>query len=99
MPADQVKQREQIDPDDVDKVPVQAEIFNKGYVARGIRAGLCAEDHESQNGDADDHVQGVHARHRKIEEKVELGVSRHIGLQRRVVVLLVDLGVALRIQE
>ena len=37
VPADQVKQREKEDPDDVDEVPVQAEVLDKRDVARWCR--------------------------------------------------------------
>jgi hypothetical protein len=36
MPADQIEQREEIDPDNVDKVPVEAEVLDKRDVPRGV---------------------------------------------------------------
>ena len=61
---------------------------------------LRPEDHESENGDADDHVQRVHAGHGEVEEEVELGVARHVERQRLVLwIFLVHFLVGCRIQE
>ena len=66
----------------------------------GVGAGSGPEDHESQNGDADDHVQRVHAGHGEVEEEVDLGVPRHVERQRLVIgYSLVDFGVGRRINE
>ena len=51
MPADQIQQGEEIDPDNVDKVPVKPEVFDKRDMSRGIRSGLRSEDHEDQDRD------------------------------------------------
>src|ERR1035437_9322146 len=82
--ADQIEQREQEDPDNVHEMPVQAEVLNKRDVAAGVCSGAGAEDHEPQDADADDHVQGVHAGHGKVQREVQLGVARHVEGQRLV---------------
>ena len=98
VPADQIQQREEIDPDDVDKVPVEAEVLHKCDVARGVSPGPGAEDHECQNPDADDHVQRVHAGHEEVEREVNLGVPRHVqgsGLSS----YSVNFGIGVRIEK
>src|SRR5580698_4571248 len=71
VPADEIEKREQEDPDDVDKVPVQAEVLDKRYVAGCVGIVPGAVDHVAQNRDADDHVQRVHAGHGEVQEEVE----------------------------
>src|ERR1035441_3207385 len=99
VPADQVEQREEIDPDNVDEVPVEAEVQHKGRMARGVSPGPGAQDHESQYPDADNHVQGVHAGHEEVERKVKLGVARHIQRKRLVVIFRKDFRLRLRIDK
>src|SRR6185503_6615023 len=99
MPTDEVQQREEIDPDDVDEVPVEAEVFDECDVAGGVGTGSGSEDHEHENTDSDDHVEGVHAGHGEIEEEVEFGVPGHVVRQRLILVFLVDFGVALWVKE
>ena len=41
MSADQVEQREQEYPDDVDKVPVQAEVLHEGDVPEQLMVSEC----------------------------------------------------------
>src|SRR5665213_2404935 len=98
MSADQVEQREQVDPDDVDKVPVEAEVLNECDVTGGVSPGSCSEDHVSEDTDTDDHVQCVHSGHGEIEEEVKLGVTGHIQRQ-RLVVILRDVGIRSWIEE
>src|ERR1039458_5422020 len=99
MSADQIQQREEIDPDNIDKVPVEPEVLNKGHVPRCVSPGPRAEDHESKYPDADNHVQRVHPGHEEVEREVELGVARDIQRQRLVVVFLEDLGIGSGIEE
>src|SRR5258708_7803078 len=80
--ADQVKQWEQEDPDDVDKVPVQSEVLHERNVPRRVGSGLRSENHVSQQADADNHVQRVHAGHGEIETEVHLSVPRHVQRKR-----------------
>src|ERR1700729_4175896 len=77
IPADQIQQREQKDPDDVDKVPVQTEVLDIGDVPSCIGSGSRSHKHESENRDADDHVQRMHAGHGEIQEEVHLGLRGH----------------------
>src|ERR1035437_10166518 len=87
MPADQIEQREQEDPDDVDKVPVEPEILNEREMPVGISTCSRTEDHEAQNPDANDHVQRVHAGHGEVEKEVKLRVASHVQRQGLVMVL------------
>jgi len=97
VPADQIEQREEIDPDNVDKVPVQTEVFNKRNVSRGIRPGLARKIMYPKNPDTIIMCRAWHAGHEEIEREVELGVDRHIRRQRLVVVFLENLGIGSRI--
>src|ERR1700733_9611213 len=97
--ADQVEKGEQVNPDDVDKVPVQAKILDKRHVPGCVSAGLRPVDHEAENRDTDNHMQCVHAGHRKVEEEVQLRVASHIHPQWLVVVLLVDFRIRSGVDE
>src|SRR5579863_7423820 len=100
IPADQIEQREQEDPDDVDEVPVEAEVFDICNVAGGVCPCLGPEEHEGKNADADDHVQSVHAGHGEVEEEVLFRLLRHVVGQRLILrVLAVNLGIRSRIGE
>src|ERR1035437_8435344 len=99
MPADQIEQRKKINPDNVDEVPIQPEVHYKRLVSRRVSPCSGAQNHESQNRDADDHVQGVHSRHQEIEREIKLGVPRHIQRQRLVVILRIDFRIRLRIKK
>ena len=94
MPADEVEQREKVDPDDVDEVPVEAEVFDVCDVAGGVSTCPGPDDHEAEQRDSDDHVERVHAGHGEVEEEVDLGVACHVIRQRLVFgILLVNFGV------
>src|SRR5947209_1239593 len=98
VPADQVKQGEQEYPDDVDEVPVQPEVLYKGDMPGGVGSGPRPHDHEAQDRNTDDHVQGVHASHGEVKPEVHLGVPRHVERQGLVAVR-PCLSVAVRISE
>src|ERR1700726_582247 len=84
MAADEIQQREKEDPDNIDEVPIQPEVINGRGMPVGIRAVVRLEKQDEQNTDADDHVQGVHAGHGKVQEEEELGMLRHIWSQRNI---------------
>src|SRR5205823_8383305 len=56
--SDQVKQREQKNPDQIDKVPVEADVFGVG--SENLAAGGLDEQ-ERKGNDAADDVQGMNA--------------------------------------
>src|ERR1700689_3587244 len=75
VPVDQVKQGKQINPDDVDEVPVEASDFD-GSVVLGREASVpCHEKEPEKNSQADDHVQSVQSRHDEIKREKNLCVS------------------------
>jgi hypothetical protein len=76
MPADQIQQREQINPDDIDQVPVQARVFDRRVVSRASNALSRPGRQSREQAAADDHVQGVHSGHREIEREKEFGFLR-----------------------
>src|ERR1700723_1664286 len=84
MAADEIQQREKEDPDNIDEVPIQPEVINSRGMPVGISAVVSLVKQDEQNTDADDHVQGVHAGHGKVEEEEELGMLGHIGRQRNI---------------
>jgi hypothetical protein len=47
MSADQIEQREQEYPHNIDKVPVQPKVLDKRYVTVRIRAGSRTKNHEA----------------------------------------------------
>src|ERR1700691_5280603 len=74
VPVDQVKQREQVNPDDVDEVPVQAADLDWS-VPLGSESSLPGHDQEPEkNTQADDHVYRVQARHHEVKREEQLRV-------------------------
>src|SRR6266851_3425339 len=72
--VDQVKQREQVDPNDIYKVPVQAPHFNGSVVLRSEASLPRHEQEPNENADTNNHVQRVQAGHNEVESKENLGV-------------------------
>ncbi len=67
MSAQQIKQREEEDPDDIDKVPIQARHFHRHIIIRAERASKCLVQQPQHQSKPDDHMQSMQARHRKIK--------------------------------
>src|ERR1700733_15402787 len=65
--VDQVEQRKQEQPHNIDKVPIQSEILNRCDVPGTELSSVGPPCKPEQQADADNHVQCVHACHRKIE--------------------------------
>src|SRR5580700_3858720 len=80
--VDQVKQREQEQPHNIDKVPIQPEILNRCNVPGTELSSVGPPCKPEQQANADNHVQRVHAGHREIKEKEDLRLLRHIRRQR-----------------
>src|ERR1700740_1666499 len=80
VPIDQVKQREQINPDNVDEVPVQADDVDRIVVfgRKASRERFLQEP--EQKSRANDHVQRVKTGHAEIGGIVELGMSVEVGI-------------------
>src|SRR5580704_15849906 len=80
VPVDQVKQREQVNPDDVNEVPVEAADLDWS-VPLGSETSLPGHDQEPEkNAEADDHVQCVQAGHDEVEGEEKLRVVRVCAL-------------------
>src|SRR5579862_3019372 len=76
VPVDQVKQREQIDPDYIDEVPVQSSDV-EGRVIFGREAALPRHEQKPcKKTQSDDHVQRMQASHDEVEREENLGVAR-----------------------
>ena len=76
MPVDQVEQWEQVNPDDVDEVPVEAADFDRGVLFWGEASLPGHGQQPGKNPEADDHVQRVQAGHDEIEREENLRVAR-----------------------
>src|SRR5438094_10084583 len=74
MASDEIWQREQKNPHDVDKVPIQAHQFHWGVVLRREAASQRLSEKPQQQSGADDHVQRMQAGHREIQREKKLGV-------------------------
>ena len=73
----QVEKREKKDPNDIDKVPVQAHDFDRTVVIGRVSVRSCLHDEVNQEAGSDNHVQCVHARHRKVKTEHQLDLPRH----------------------
>src|SRR5258707_3401278 len=71
---DQIEQRKQENPNDIDEVPVEADVFNGRVVLRREAAAQRFLDEPNKQAGAHDHVQGVQAGHAEIEREEKLGV-------------------------
>src|SRR5258708_20077916 len=76
VPVDEIKQRKQVNPNDVDEVPVEAADFD-GSVVFGSEASFpgCEEKPE-KNAEPDDHVERVQAGHNEIKSEENLRITR-----------------------
>src|SRR6266403_2229226 len=81
MTINQIEQWEQKNPDDIDEMPVQADIFYGRVVFRRKAAAQRFFDEPYEQACADEHVQGVEAGHAKVqrEEKLGMGVGAGVG--------------------
>jgi len=71
-PANEVEQREEKNPDDVDKMPVETADVERRVVVCGEAAAGGHDDEDGENAEADDHVKGVQAGHKEIEDHEHL---------------------------
>src|SRR3954466_14898649 len=81
MTVNQVQQREQENPNDIDEVPVEAdELDGRVVLRRKTAAQGLLEEPEQQSG-AYNHVQRVEAGHTEVErkEKLRVGIGGNVG--------------------
>src|SRR5579864_6052296 len=76
MPVDQIQQRKQVNPHDVDEVPVEAADLEWGVILRRKASLPCHPQKPGENAEADNHVQGMQSGHDEVEGKENLGVLR-----------------------
>src|SRR5258708_3844621 len=76
VPVDEIEQRKQVKPNDVEEVPVEAADFD-GSVVFGSEASFpgCEEKPE-KNAEPDDHVERVQAGHNEIKSEENLRMTR-----------------------
>src|SRR5689334_4971015 len=74
--SNQVQQREEEDPDDIDEVPIQADHFDRSVVGRVIHAPNALDKQIGQKSQPNDHVQRVHSGHREIKKEQNLRLMR-----------------------
>src|SRR5215469_16003943 len=75
MAVNQVQQREQENPDDIDEVPVKARDIDRRVVIGGVDALLGLQDDKHEDAHAHNHVQSVQARHGKVEREKQLRLA------------------------
>src|ERR1700733_8983013 len=76
MPVNQVKQGKQVDPDDVNEVPVQAADLDRSVIL-GREPPFPGQGQEPrENAQSDDHMHGVYAGHDEVEREKNLGMAR-----------------------
>ena len=72
MAPDQVKQRKEKDPDNIDEMPVQARHFHRRMIGGRVNAAAGLYHENRKHPDSDDHVQGMKAGHGEIHGKEQL---------------------------
>ncbi len=68
----EIEEWEQIDPDDIHKMPVEPGQFHWEVILRGEPATPGEEDENSQDANSNNHVERVHTCHGEIERKKDL---------------------------
>src|SRR6266853_6486535 len=76
VPADQIQQREQENPDDIHKVPVKAAQFYGRVITWAEFPAFGAQQKPRQESQANHHVKSVQAGHGKVEREEDLGLLR-----------------------
>src|SRR5215510_4369695 len=79
--ADQVEEREEEDPDDVDEVPVQSADLNRAHVVAIDGPVSHPRQHPRHDAKADNHVERVKAGQDEVERKEELRLLCVLGLE------------------
>ena len=75
MSSDQVKQWEKKDPNNIDEMPVKTGIFHRCIVCRCEASFPGLPDQNQQDGNAYDHVKGMHAGHGEVKRKEKLQLA------------------------
>ena len=81
MASNQIEQREEENPHDIDEVPVKTADFNRREVLGRNLVAPDLGDHPQHDADADDHVQRVHTGHHEVKREENFGVAeRDLGV-------------------
>src|SRR3974377_394964 len=75
VPIDQIEQGEQINPHDVNKVPVQPHYFYRRVINGSEAAFEGLPNYPDQQSCPDDHVQSVQTGHGEVQREIELRMS------------------------
>ena len=67
--TDQIEQRKEEDPHDIDEVPVETADFDRGEILRTNFTTTYLGDHPQHDAAAYNHVKGMHTRHHEVERK------------------------------
>ncbi len=84
VPPDEIEQREQEDPHDIDEVPVETADLDRARVFLGNGAVQRPHEHPQHDAETDDHVQRVQAGHHEIEREEDLRVPEVFGFETEV---------------
>ncbi len=76
--SNQIKQREQENPNDIDEVPVQADHFHRSEIMGVENVAICLDQQEGEQSDTGNHVDGVHTSHTEIEKKEDLRIVHEL---------------------
>src|ERR1700738_3687823 len=82
MPVDEIQQRKQKQPHNIDEVPVQTEVLDRCNVSARELALVGTNSEPDQQHDSDDHVECVHTGHREVEREEHLRLLCHIRRER-----------------
>src|ERR1700722_11460594 len=86
MSVDQIEQREQKNPHNIDEVPIQTHQIDRRTVFRRESTAERLLDQPNQKAGADNHVQRVKSGHRKVQREKELrvGVGGCVGARLKI---------------
>ena len=73
--TDQIEQRKEEDPHDIDEVPVETADFDRREILRTNFTTTHLGDHPQHDADAYNHVKGMHTRHHEVERKEDFGIT------------------------
>src|ERR1700712_509080 len=77
MGINQIQQRKEENPNDIDEVPVESDHLDGRVPLGSVGSSIGFDDQEEQESGADDHVKSVESGHGEVESEVKAGM-RHI---------------------
>src|SRR5690348_14201904 len=81
MRSQQVQRRQQEDPDDIDKVPVEPQHVDGRVVLGGEMSAMGEHGDRQDSANSNDHVQGMKASHDPVQEQKQLHRPELFGSQ------------------